>query len=684
MPCCCLGPSAGADKKNSNKNVNANPPGIQSMKDRGGGGGGPSNNEFEEDKNAVAWLRTRSLENMNMQIKPQNEHHPRDGPHDSSAIFERQKERMQNRNPLEKPYELYEREVPLRPQDGNVLVVRPSDSSSTLKMSNAAVAGTPEKKINQQQGKHDSTPSTVASSLPDMEVFEPQESPAHEHEQREQQAPSEERNRVQVVDTVGSDDDSGEQYVKPGQSNRVYTISIPPEEGKTLNRKSSRSSNSASKFNAGNFVEVGGLMIPQTTQGISTREKNSDDSDHLSDVPSDVDSVTKERYLLACQILKTTLIEKEKSLIPIEREYILSLLGDYEKADADTASMVSEDHVSAIETAALRLEQDPLFQDPVHPSISAAAEVSGKASSISLDQKRSIDQLSSITLGESQKTTRAVERIPKHRHTATKPRLSPFGMCQPSSLSDAGVKVDTRKKGSNTTRSTFEVLLQDDDNSDGQDDSSTVVNKKGDPLVRYDGWSFHQVGDQYPFQILGADDIDVQPRVLTPSIMEALRGFFPFAVSESNFWLKFSLVRDGASLATLLSRVRASTYTIVGVETNHGEVFGSFTGSPWRVGNKWYGSGESFLWRLKRSRLTSQRNSNHSNFENKMEVYPFTGYDDLVQYCTTKTMAVGGGDWVNLPCPFDDEPKGIGFMVDGDLQVRTPNLDLFKRGFCSF
>ena len=245
-------------------------------------------------------------------------------------------------------------------------------------------------------------------------------------------------------------------------------------------------------------------------------------------------------------------------------------------------------------------------------------------------------------------------------------------MCQPSSIADAGIKNETRMREMNVDSTTFEVLLQDkddDSSSDEKDDSSTVVNKSMDPLVRFDGWSFHQKDDQYPFQILGADDNDIQPRVLTPSIMEALRGFFPFNVSESNFWLKYSLVRDGASLATLLSRVRASTYTIVGVETNHGEVFGSFTGSPWRVGTKWYGSGESFLWRLKRSRLTSQKNSHHSNFENKMEVYPYTGYDELVQYCTTKTMAVGGGDWRNLPCPFDDEPKGIGFMVDGDLQV---------------
>jgi hypothetical protein len=172
---------------------------------------------------------------------------------------------------------------------------------------------------------------------------------------------------------------------------------------------------------------------------------------------------------------------------------------------------------------------------------------------------------------------------------------------------------------------------------------------------------------EYPFLILGADGDNLSPRVMTPAMMEALRGFMPYRMSESNFWLKFSLVRDGASLPTLLATIRGSAYTMIGVETNHGEVFGSFTGTPWRTGGKWFGSGEAFLWRLKKPRYTSRHNSRKPNFEREMEVYPYTGYDELVQYCTPKTIAVGGGDWRDIPCPFDEDTKGIGFMIDGDL-----------------
>ena len=55
------------------------------------------------------------------------------------------------------------------------------------------------------------------------------------------------------------------------------------------------------------------------------------------------------------------------------------------------------------------------------------------------------------------------------------------------------------------------------------------------------------------------------------------------------------------------------------------------------------------------------------NYENEMEVYPCTGSDHMIQYCTRKTIAVGGGEWVGDSCPFPEEPRGIGFMIDGDL-----------------
>lgn len=49
------------------------------------------------------------------------------------------------------------------------------------------------------------------------------------------------------------------------------------------------------------------------------------------------------------------------------------------------------------------------------------------------------------------------------------------------------------------------------------------------------------------FRILGtsADDVNSQPHVLSPPLMESLLSFVPDQLTEENLWLKFSMVRDG-------------------------------------------------------------------------------------------------------------------------------------------
>lgn len=156
------------------------------------------------------------------------------------------------------------------------------------------------------------------------------------------------------------------------------------------------------------------------------------------------------------------------------------------------------------------------------------------------------------------------------------------------------------------------------------------------------------------FPVLGID-ASVTSRLLKVRLMEALRGFLPFSISEQNYWLKFSLQRDGASLRTLLHKMRASKYSLIVIQAqdDKSRVFGAFTGTTWkRSNNGWYGTGESFLFKQ----------------TDTLEVYPFTGSDDMVQYCSSQMLAVGGGDW-QLASPFGkNETKGIGLLVDGDLQ----------------
>ena len=185
------------------------------------------------------------------------------------------------------------------------------------------------------------------------------------------------------------------------------------------------------------------------------------------------------------------------------------------------------------------------------------------------------------------------------------------------------------------------------------------------------------------FSILGtpADDISGRGYVLNPTLMDALRPHFPFAVQDNNFWLKYSMgehvsfghrcahkksshniivelilapqlfkslyLEQGASMNTFLSKASNSLYTLLALETLQGEVFGSFTSSPWcHKGNIYYGSGESFLWRLcVGSRCTPCKTMQDLlERESDIEVFSWTGENRNIQLSNRKELIVGGGE----------------------------------------
>jgi hypothetical protein len=327
--------------------------------------------------------------------------------------------------------------------------------------------------------------------------------------------------------------------------------------------------------------------------------------DSLSDVPSNIDSETKERYLMACRLLKSALIEKETVLMPTEKSFLQGLL---DAPDDDP----SEAHASAIESASHTLLSDPLFQF----GSSAMDALTTSADSVKAAWYLKIE----------------------------KERANNLQMNQSSLISETTPPTQNR----------------------------TPERKKARTVDRETNMSPERVPPSpnptdYPFRILGIQN--VRPGVLTPPLMEAMRGFFPYAIAEENFWLKFSLEAHGASLPSLLSKVRTSRHTILSIETKDGHVFGAFCSSPWRVRPGWFGSGEAFLWRLKNSRIVPGTKTRNYDYDNEMEVYPYTGSNELVQYCTKRAVAVGGGDYKDGEdsCPYVGEPTGIGLMIDADL-----------------
>ena len=213
---------------------------------------------------------------------------------------------------------------------------------------------------------------------------------------------------------------------------------------------------------------------------------------------------------------------------------------------------------------------------------------------------------------------------------------------------------------------------------------------------RYDSWNVlkdeyvngYGGGGTLGFRILGtsADDESAQPHVLSPPLMESLQAFLPFSKSGENFYLKYSLVRDGASLHSFLKRARGTKYTILAIETIDGEVFGAMCAQAWRKNWNYFGTGESFLWRMRRSRLEKCHSIiEQAQMESEIDVFPYTGENKYIQLCTHDRLAVGGGTYDETEkkqeegshgndyaaIPVKDHEWGFGLSLSSDLLTGT-------------
>jgi hypothetical protein len=176
-----------------------------------------------------------------------------------------------------------------------------------------------------------------------------------------------------------------------------------------------------------------------------------------------------------------------------------------------------------------------------------------------------------------------------------------------------------------------------------------------------------------PFKILGttADDVFCHPHVLSPPLMESLLAFLPESLSNSNFYLKYSLIRDGASLWSLLRNVRASTNCFLAVETVDGHVFGAFTSQPWRVSQGWYGAKDSFLFKMRHSRLENapsilQKVSN----ESEIQVFPYRSSNAALQHCSKSGIMMGQGELLPVTIEGGDH-LGYAIYLDPSLEHGT-------------
>ncbi|KAI8982963.1 TLD-domain-containing protein [Pilobolus umbonatus] len=144
--------------------------------------------------------------------------------------------------------------------------------------------------------------------------------------------------------------------------------------------------------------------------------------------------------------------------------------------------------------------------------------------------------------------------------------------------------------------------------------------------------------------------------VLTEQVARELRPHFPTRYRISHeLRLIYSLDQHGTSMSTLyrLTKNKKEPVLLV-VKDAENNVFGAYLNEPLKMGPRYYGTGECFLWKCD---------------EEHVKVFPWTGKNEYMILSDADFIAIGGGQgvfglWINSeldkgysqPCPtFDNE-----------------------------
>jgi hypothetical protein len=142
--------------------------------------------------------------------------------------------------------------------------------------------------------------------------------------------------------------------------------------------------------------------------------------------------------------------------------------------------------------------------------------------------------------------------------------------------------------------------------------------------------------------------------ILSLEEMEVLEEHLPMSLQCCDWELKYSLARDGASLATLVRFGRGCRRTLLVIEDTHGCHFGAVVSDdPWAItGDKYYGSGTCRVFSFHNTSSPSAVGAAFKMYEATMKNYYF-------MLTSQEMIGLGGGG------------GGFALLLDGDLNHGT-------------
>jgi len=131
--------------------------------------------------------------------------------------------------------------------------------------------------------------------------------------------------------------------------------------------------------------------------------------------------------------------------------------------------------------------------------------------------------------------------------------------------------------------------------------------------------------------------------ILTSDLAKQLRPRLPRILHIDSMVLLYSLTQNGSDFTTFYLNMKDTEYAIILIETISGEVIGGFASSTWKISSSYYGTGESFLFKI-------------DSASNTIEDYQWTSANNFFMYSTEHQIGMGGGG------------DGFGFILDTDFR----------------
>lgn len=131
--------------------------------------------------------------------------------------------------------------------------------------------------------------------------------------------------------------------------------------------------------------------------------------------------------------------------------------------------------------------------------------------------------------------------------------------------------------------------------------------------------------------------------ILSSDLAKQLRPRLPRILHIDSMVLLYSLNQNGSDFTTFYLNMKDTEYSVILIETISGEFIGGFSSSTWKVSSSYYGTGESFLFKIDKESIT-------------IVDYQWTSMNNFFMYSTDHQIGMGGGG------------DGFGFILDTDFR----------------